>query len=634
MKINLTEGLLAIFILSLSIFTFRSAYDYTLVRLLIANIFVFLCALSFFGRRRLFSAPLPILFSLAGFVLFVSISVACSVFPPATMRELPHFLTYILIFMIASQIYPTPFVIGSWILAVVIISCTGWYDHVQTQAIVTPLGNKNFFAGYLIMVIPITIITLWQKIVALGNNLAEKAPRPPLKTGRNRPTISAVTKHRAPRRFNNYLSLTLVIPLILVVILFLTLLVLADSQASQAGLAVGLLFLAFVAFGKFIMPRLKTVLRILTLSLLIIALALTAFIGAKKGTPYILKNVRYPLWKGSADMVAQKPMTGFGPGSFLAVFQRFRPADYYNRQEVAPLSDHSHNEYLELASESGLPALVFFLIFLASVLILSISKMKNSGFIASQPAPEAHSPPAKKSDMAISPEWFLLAGLLSGLIAILVDGLFSTNLRTFSVVSVFWVLLGLCAAIINKDSDVKLQTANIKPKKNLKTSSASNSLGFSPQSSLIWMAIMVFSVFSAGLIAREIKGQVYYREGIAARNAQNWPVAIAQYKKAIAIDPANLQAAYKLSFVYANANQTEDAIKLYREILRISPNFAKTYYNLALLSLKLNDKDSAVTYLNLGLRYDPYDKETQKILNMLINPDSRTQITQNQSSAK
>lgn len=145
---------------------------------------------------------------------------------------------------------------------------------------------------------------------------------------------------------------------------------------------------------------------------------------------------------------------------------------------------------------------------------------------------------------------------------------------------------------------------------------------------------MVFSVFSAGLIAREIKGQVYYREGIAARNAQNWPVAIAQYKKAIAIDPANLQAAYKLSFVYANANQTEDAIKLYREILRISPNFAKTYYNLALLSLKLNDKDSAVTYLNLGLRYDPYDKETQKILNMLINPDSHTQITQNQSSAK
>jgi tetratricopeptide (TPR) repeat protein len=137
---------------------------------------------------------------------------------------------------------------------------------------------------------------------------------------------------------------------------------------------------------------------------------------------------------------------------------------------------------------------------------------------------------------------------------------------------------------------------------------------------------MVFSVFSAGLILREIKGQVFYKEGIAARNAQNWPKAISKYRKALEIDPANLQAAYKLSFVYANANQTEDAINLYREILRISPNFAKTYYNLALLSLKLNDKNSAVAYLNLGLRYDPYDIEAQKILNILTSPATKTQI--------
>ena len=151
MKINLTEGLLAIFILLISIFTFKPAYDYTIARLLIADIFVFICALYFFGRRRPFSAPPPVLISLAGFILFVTISIACSVFPPATFRELPHFLTYILLFLIASQIYPTPFVIGSWIVAAIILSFTGLYDHSQTQMIVTPLGNKNFFAGYLIL---------------------------------------------------------------------------------------------------------------------------------------------------------------------------------------------------------------------------------------------------------------------------------------------------------------------------------------------------------------------------------------------------------------------------------------------------------------------------------------------------
>ena len=618
MRIKTIEGLLAVFILLLSVFTFRPAYDYTLARLLIANIFVFLGALHFFGRQQPFSAPRPVLFSLAGFLLFVAISVSVSVFPPATLKELPHLLTYVLIFLVISQIYPTPFVISSWIVAAIILSFVGLHDHNRIQMIVTPLGNKNFFAGYLILVIPITIAVLGQKILTIVGQASSFA-----KASADKSRLSRKNKHVKPNHdyrvnhntFNDYLSL---IGLTLAVILFVILLFLADSQASQAGLFIGLLFLVFVSFGKFVMPRLKSGLRILTFSVLIIALALTAFIGVKKGTPYILKNVRYPLWKGSADMVVRKPMTGFGPGTFLAVFQRFRPADYYNRPEVAPLSDHSHNEYLELASESGLPSLAFFLAFLASILTLSIRKIKNDGVIT---RPKA---------AAIPSEWFLLAGLISGLIAILIDGLFSTNLRTFSVVSIFWVMLGFCVAIINAErtTNRKFATRNVKINKDLTPLDKAQPYCAAYLTRFLWMAVMVFSVFSGGFIIREIKGQVYYKEGIASRNAQDWPGAISNYRKALKLDPANLQAAYKLSFVYANANQTEEAINLYREILRISPNFAKTYYNLALLSLKLNDKNSAVAYLNLGLRYDPYDIEAQKILNILTNPPTKTQVPQ------
>jgi tetratricopeptide (TPR) repeat protein len=330
-------------------------------------------------------------------------------------------------------------------------------------------------------------------------------------------------------------------------------------------------------------------------------------------------------------MVVQKPATGFGPGAFLAVFQRFRPASYYNRAEVAPLSDHSHNEYLELASESGLPALFFFLTFLASVLALSIRKMKNGSVMAGPPAPEAHSPQARKTDAAISSEWFLSAGLISGLIAILVDGLSSTNLRTFSVVSIFWLLLGFCAAMITKTSDLRPQTSETKLKKNLKTSPISG-LIFLPQVSFVWIAIMAFGIFSAIFIGREIKGQVYYKKGIAARDAGDWSVAITNYRKALEIDPANLQAAYKLGFVYATVNQTEDAINLYREILRISPNFAKTYYNLGVLYyLKMNDVNTAIVYLNQALKYDPYDNETQKFLDQLKNPTSKPRVIGNPS---
>jgi O-antigen ligase len=604
-KINLTETLLAAFIILISIFTFKPAYDYTTVRLLIADIFVFLCALHFFARRRPFSTPLPVLISLTGFVLFVTISAACSVFPAATVRELPHFLTYVLLFLVAGQIYPTSFVIGSWIAAVIILSFTGLYDYSQSLMVVTPLGNKNFFAGYLILIIPLTISLLWQQILALRAARSGAGSKP-----------SLAAKRRLPRQPDDYRPLILIITLALTVILFFALLILANSLSAFIGLAGGVLFLTGLFLGKFRVFRFN---RLFILSVLIAVLALTVAVGIKKGASHALSNVRYPLWKGSADMIMQKPVTGFGPGTFLAVFQRFRPASYYNRQEAAPLSDHSHNEYLELASESGLPALFFFLTFLASVLALSVRKIKNAGGIANPP----------KAGMTIPPEWFLLAGLVSGLIAILIDGLSSTNLRTFSVAPAFYLLLGFCAAIISADktAERKPDSRNTKPKKDLKIAPVSFS-GF--QTSFVWIAVMVFNVFSAGFIAREIKGQVYYKEGITERNAQNWPGAISQYQKALEIDPANLQAAYKLGFIYANVNRTEDAINLYRDILRISPNFAKTYYNLALLSLKLNDKNSAVIYLNLLLRYDPYDTEAQKILNILTaNPAVKIPVPQN-----
>ncbi len=593
MKIKIPEVLTALFILFVSLYKKTSAYDYTIIRLFIGNIFIFLCAFYFLVRRRPFSAPLPILFPLTGFVLFTAISVGYSFFPPATLRELPHLLTYLLLFLAASQIYPTPFVIGFWIAATVILSFTGMYDYSQIQMVVTPLGNKNFFAGYLLLVIPVTITVLWERILALRAGITKPTPRPPVEIRRGKSATSLSARRRAPWQPEAYLSLALIVVLTLVTVLFLALLFLANSQAAFVGLAGGLLSLFFLSLGKFALPRFKSGSRILILSVLIIVLALSIFIGVKKGTPYVLKNVRYPLWKGSVNMIVKKPMTGFGPGAFLSVFQRFRPADYYNRPEVAPLSDHSHNEYLELASESGLPALFFFLIFLASILTLSARKMKNDRVIA------------KPKIVAISSEWLLLAGLISGLIALLIDGLFSTNLRTFSVASVFWVMLGFCVAIISAGSLKNHQVSNPK---------------FPVRPAFIWIAVMAFSVFSAGLIIREVKGQVYYKEGITARNSQNWPGAISKYRKALELDPANLQAAYKLGFVYANANQLDEAINLYREILRISPNFAKTYYNLALLSLKSNDKDSAVTYLNLGLRYDPYDKEAQKVLNILTNP--------------
>ena len=55
-------------------------------------------------------------------------------------------------------------------------------------------------------------------------------------------------------------------------------------------------------------------------------------------------------WLDSMDMVAAKPSTGFGPGSYRYAFPEFRK----RCGSVRVVTGHPHNEYLELASEYGL----------------------------------------------------------------------------------------------------------------------------------------------------------------------------------------------------------------------------------------------------------------------------------------
>ena len=72
---------------------------------------------------------------------------------------------------------------------------------------------------------------------------------------------------------------------------------------------------------------------------------------------------RARMWAVSASMIAARPFTGWGPGRFAAAYPPFQ-RDYLRARgesAVTDLTDHPHNEYLHLAAEAGVPALLAFL---------------------------------------------------------------------------------------------------------------------------------------------------------------------------------------------------------------------------------------------------------------------------------
>jgi len=74
----------------------------------------------------------------------------------------------------------------------------------------------------------------------------------------------------------------------------------------------------------------------------------------------------------------------------------------------------------------------------------------------------------------------------------------------------------------------------------------------------------------------------YYNRGIANSKKGNLEKAISDYSKAIEINPRDSDAYFNRGLVYHKKNNLDKAISDYTKVIQISPNVTETYYNRAL----------------------------------------------------
>jgi O-antigen ligase len=72
-------------------------------------------------------------------------------------------------------------------------------------------------------------------------------------------------------------------------------------------------------------------------------------------------TARFDYWRAAAQITFKNPVFGTGPGTFLIPYTRIK------RPESEP-SRLVHNDYLEQASDSGLPGFLFYTAFIAGAL--------------------------------------------------------------------------------------------------------------------------------------------------------------------------------------------------------------------------------------------------------------------------
>ena len=175
-------------------------------------------------------------------------------------------------------------------------------------------------------------------------------------------------------------------------------LVINQTRSALIGLAIGLpclFILMFIYYGRDI-GRKK-----IFLSLIVVVLLCTlVLIITKRISPQLWKRFttivteakklflsdadisrlgsgRVEVWMIVLNIIQAFPLFGTGLGAFTVVSPPFLPEDYHKRTGHGILGE-AHNEYLQIAARTGIPSLLFWLLFLFSNLYQGLNRMKES----------------------------------------------------------------------------------------------------------------------------------------------------------------------------------------------------------------------------------------------------------------
>lgn len=210
-------------------------------------------------------------------------------------------------------------------------------------------------------------------------------------------------------------------------VLSLSLIIISISLAIfLSGSIIGIIGLTLSIFFMATMWIFKRHKRFLIISIFIMGLILLPGIG--KGSQVLSQKGRLGQWQQTINLIKDFPLLGTGWGTYALVFPR------YKILEDSLNFSHAHNDYLEIISETGLIGFAI-LIFGTGVFFWQIVKMWF-----------------KSNDYYI--EGVGLGGL-SACLAVFLYSLVDSNLYLLVNVSLLIVIMGLSWSLLSQEVDLK-----------------------------------------------------------------------------------------------------------------------------------------------------------------------------------
>jgi O-antigen ligase len=202
----------------------------------------------------------------------------------------------------------------------------------------------------------------------------------------------------------------------------------AQSRGAWISLAISLFVMSVVLIKRNILLK-KTVIMMSFIALVIllgiylaggvVSERMESIAGTFSGEAST--ETRVSIWKGTAKMIADDPLTGTGLGTFVWAFPAHKPV------KLAMMRPHyAHNDYLHMAAEMGFFAPLLILLILAGII--------RTGFRGCRGGND--------TDM-------IMLGCATGILSLSIHGLADFNFH----IPANMILLIVCAAIIRGEAE-------------------------------------------------------------------------------------------------------------------------------------------------------------------------------------
>ena len=262
-----------------------------------------------------------------------------------------------------------------------------------------PFVNPNFFSGFLVMALPVTLVL-----------------------------------YMASRK-----ALIAVLPALGFVFCLMALMLTGAKFGVIAASAAVVVFLLLAALTKSLDRRMLVRLLIITAVTIPILIPFSMPVKSRVeqaqagGRQVHSTAFRLYTWKATLNMVREQPLLGVGPGTFAITYPEYT---------IAGPTKHAHNSYLQIAAEKGAPALIAFVLLLSAIAWAALKGMfaRRSDDAAREPASES----IIWADFVPQGTWRLVAcGIFGALVGSSVRSVVDSDWSIIGISLPFWALAGL-----------------------------------------------------------------------------------------------------------------------------------------------------------------------------------------------